>query len=47
MALRVSYKNRTDGHIDYIKADEIYEAIEDIVGDKECPANGIPYSIEV
>jgi hypothetical protein len=44
---KVIDKNRTDGHIDYIKADEIYEAIEDIVGDEECPSNGIPYAIEV
>lgn len=44
---KVIDKDRTDGHIDYIKADEIYEAIEDIVGDEECPSNGIPYKIEV
>ena len=36
-----------DGRIDYIQDNEIYEAIEDIVGDEECPSNGIPYAIEV
>lgn len=44
---KVIDKNRTDGRIDYIESDEIYDTIEDIVGDKECPVNGIPYKIEV
>lgn len=45
-------KNRTDGRIELVDnlrrtPDGIYEEIEDIVGDKECPCNGIPYKIEV
>lgn len=27
--------------------DGLYELIEEIVGDMECPCNGIPYKIEV
>ena len=49
---KVIDKNRTDGRMEYLdeyreKPVGIYDAIEEIVGDKECPANGIPYSIEV
>lgn len=49
---RVIDKNRSDGHIEYVDnysriTDGIYEIIEEIVGDKECPCNGIPYKIEV
>ncbi|MBO7684870.1 MAG: hypothetical protein J6Y20_04880 [Lachnospiraceae bacterium] len=52
---KVINKNRMDGHIDYIDnnarcgyaGSDIYDAIEDIVGDMECPDNGIPYKIEV
>lgn len=43
-------KNRMDGHDDYVdnrEGYEIYEHIEEIVGDMECPCNGIPYKIEV
>ena len=49
---KVIDKNRMDGRIEYCDnlrrtPDGIYELIEEIVGDMECPANGIPYSIEV
>lgn len=49
---KVIDKNRTDGHIEYVdnllqKPDGIYCIIEEIVGDMECPCNGIPYKIEV
>ena len=49
---KVIDKNRTDGRIDYVDnlrrtPDGIYELIEEIVGDMECPCNGIPYKIEV
>ena len=49
---KVIDKSRTDGHIDYCdnltrEPDDIYELIEEIVGDMECPCNGIPYKIEV
>lgn len=44
---KVIDKNRMDGRIDCVEADEIYNSIENIVGYKECPANGIPYPIEV
>lgn len=49
---KVIDKNRTDGHIEYVdnlrrRPDGIYETIEEIVGDKECPCNGIQYKIEV
>ena len=49
---KVIDKGRMDGHIDYVdnllqKPDSIYDVIEEIVGDMECPANGIPYKIEV
>lgn len=45
-------KHRTDGRSEYIdnclrRPDGIYEAIEEIVEDMECPCNGIPYKIEV
>lgn len=44
-------KNRTDGRIDIINNGRdkgiLYDEIEEIVGDKECPCNGIPYPIEV
>lgn len=45
-------KNRTDGHCDYVDnlgrwLYGVYELIEEIVGDMECPANDIPYKIEV
>lgn len=45
-------KNRMDGHIEYCdnilqRPDNMFDLIEEIVGDKECPANGIPYKIEV
>lgn len=49
---KVIDKNRSDGRIDIIDnvrrcPDGIFETIEEIVGDKECPANGIPYKMEV
>lgn len=49
---RVIDKNRVDGRDEYVDnykrhPDGIYELIEEIVGDDECPANGIPYKIEV
>ena len=49
---KVIDKNRMDGRIDYVDNTDfgyhsIYNAIREIVGDEECPANGIPYSIEV
>lgn len=52
---KVIDKNRTDGRIDYIDNDgqsgyagsEMYDAIEEIVGDMECPSSGVPYPIEV
>ena len=49
---KVIDKNRTDGHIEIVdnllqRPDCIYDIIEEIVGDKECPANRIPYKIEV
>jgi len=44
-------KRRTDGMISIVDTclsrGILYDEIEDIVGDKECPANGIPYAIEV
>lgn len=48
---KVIDKHRTDGHDDYVdlhrRSGGIYELIEEIVGDMECPCNGIPYAIEV
>lgn len=49
---KVIDKNRKDGHIEVIdnarrRPDGMYEIIEEIVEDKECPCNGIPYKIEV
>ena len=47
---KVIDKNRTDGRIDYIDNDagsEVYDAIDEIVGDMECPSSGVPYPIEV
>ena len=49
---KVIDKNRTDGHHEYVDnwlkyPDEMWCVIEEIVGDKECPANGIPYKYEV
>lgn len=49
---KVIDKNRTDGLVEYVDnyrrfLDGIYETIEKIVGDMECPCNGIPYKIEV
>ena len=49
---KVIDKNRKDGHIEYVdnvlqKPDCMYDIIEEIVGDAECPANGIPLKIEV
>ena len=46
---KVIDKNRMDGRIDYVDGDEegMYDIIESIVGDNECPCNGIPYSIEI
>lgn len=49
---KVIDKNRTDGLVEYVDnyrriQDGIYETIEEIVGDMECPCNGIPYKIEV
>lgn len=49
---KVIDKNRMDGHMDYVdnllqKPDCIYDVIEEIVGDMECPVNEIPYKIEV
>lgn len=49
---KVIDKNRTDGRCEYVDnyrriQDGIYEIIEEIVGDMECPCNGIPYKIEV
>lgn len=52
---KVIDKNRTDGRIDYIDNDgqsgyagsEMYDAIEEVVGDMECPSSGVPYPIEV
>ena len=44
-------KRRTDGMISIVDTclsrGILYDEIEDIVGDKEGPANGIPYAIEV
>lgn len=49
---KVIDKHRMDGRDEYVdnllqKPDSIYDIIEEIVGDMECPANGIPYKIEV
>ena len=49
---KVIDKHRTDGRVEIIdnllrKPDGIYEIIEEIVEDKECPVNDIPYKIEV
>ena len=48
---RVYDKNRTDAYTPILKAPAgsqiLHDEIEDIVGDKECPANGIPYKYEV
>lgn len=49
---KVIDKHSTDGHDEYVDnlrrlPDGIYELIEEIVEDMECPANGIPYKIEV
>ena len=49
---KVIDKNRMDGHIEYVdnlrrRPDGMFETIEEIVGDEECPCNGIPYKIEV
>lgn len=49
---KVIDKNRTDGRIEFCdnwrrKPDGIYELIEEIVEDQECPCNGIMYKIEV
>lgn len=44
---KVIDKNRTDGRIDYVAQESIYDIIEEIVGDTECPCNGVPYKIEV
>ncbi len=44
---KVIDKNRTDGRIEYVAQESIYDIIEEIVGDMECPCNGVPYKIEV
>ena len=48
---KVIDKNRKDGRIDIVDAPEgsqiIYEKINEIVGDKVNPVNGILFSIEV
>ena len=49
---KVIDKHRTDGHVEIVdnylhKPDCMYDIIEEIVGDEECPANGIMYKYEV
>lgn len=49
---KVIDKRKTDGHVEVLDnlrrtPDGMYEIIEEIVEDKECPCNGIPYKIEV
>ena len=44
-------KNRKDGFVNIVDApfgsQVLFAEIEDIVGMKECPCNGIPYALEV
>ena len=44
-------KNRTDGFVNIVRApfgsQVLFAEIEDIVGMKPCPANDIPYALEV
>lgn len=45
---KVFDKNRTDGYCAIINGSpQLFDEIDDIVGDMVCPANGIPYAIEV
>ena len=41
-------KTRKDGFVNTVSgASALFDEIEDIVGMKECPCNGIPYALEV